>query len=87
MAESAACVTEAAFGLQREAATLAITIAVTSSPCKHAHIAPDMNWIQQVDDPEATTAPTCVKDVAKGVKQQAGKTTASVVAKWERQVV
>ena len=50
---------------------------------KRACVAPDMNWVQQADDPEMTPAPTCVEDVAKRVKQQAGKTTASVVAKRE----
>ena len=84
VAESAAGVTEAAFGRKREAA---IAIAVASSPRKRARIEPHMNWIRQVDDPEMTPAPTCVKDVAKRVKQQAGKTTASVGAKWEKQVV
>ena len=77
---SAAPMTEAAFGRKREAA---IANAVASSPAKRAHLAPDMNWVQQADDPEMTPAPACVEDVAKRVKQQAGKTTASVVAKRE----
>ena len=84
VAASAAPVTEAAFGRKREAA---IANAVASSPAKRAHVAPDMNWVQQADDPEMTPAPTCVEDVAKRVKQQAGKTTASVVAKRETHVV
>ena len=82
VAASAAPVTEAAFGRKREAA---IADAVASSPSKRARVAPDMNWVRQADDPEP--APTCVKDVAKRVQQQAGKTTASVVAKREKQVV
>ena len=80
VAASAAPVTEAAFGRKREAA---IANAVTSPPSKRACVAPDMNWVQQADDPEMTPAPTCVEDVAKRVEQQAGKTTASVVAKRE----
>ena len=84
VAASAAPVTEAAFGRKREAA---IASAVASSPSKGACVAPDMNWVQQADDPEMTPAPTCVEDVAKRVTQQAGKTTASVVAKREKQVV
>lgn len=82
VAASAAPVTEAAFGRKREAA---IADAVASSPSKRACVAPDMNWVQQADDPEP--APTCVEDVAKRVQQQAGKTTASVVAKREAKVV
>ena len=82
VAASAAPVTEAAFGRKREKA---IADAVASSPSKRARVAPDMNWVRQADDPEP--APTCVKDVAKRVQQQAGKTTASVVAKREKQVV
>ena len=75
---SVAPVTEAAFGRKREAA---IANAVASPASKRARVAPDMNWVQQADDPEMTPAPTCVEDVGKRVKQQAGKTTASVVAK------
>ena len=80
VAASAAPMTEAAFGRKREAA---IANAVASSPSKRACVAPDMNWVQQADDPEMTPAPTCVEDVAKRVEQQAGKTAASVVAKRE----
>ena len=80
VAASAAPLTEAAFGRKREAA---IASAVASSPSKRARVAPDMNWVQHADDPEMTPAPTCVEDVAKRVEQQAGKTTASVVAKRE----
>ena len=72
--------TGAAFGRKREAA---IANAVARSPSKRARVAPDMNWVQQADDPEMTPAPTCVEDVAKRVRQQAGNTTASVVAKRE----
>ena len=84
VAASAAPVTEAAFGRKREAA---IANAVASSQAKRTCIAPNMNWVQRADDPEMTPAPTCVKDVAKRVKQQEGKTTASVVAKRETHVV
>ena len=77
---SAAPMSEAAFGRKREAA---IANAVASSPSKRARVAPDMNWVQQADDPEMTPAPTCVEDVAKRVKQQAGKTMASVVERRE----
>ena len=84
VAASAAPVTEAAFGRKREAA---IANAVASSPSKRACVAPDMNWVQQADDPEMTPATTCVEDVAKRVEQQAGKTTASVVATRSKQVV
>ena len=80
VAAAAAVVTEAAFGRKREAA---IANAVASSPSKRACVATDMNWVQKADDPEMTPAPTCVEDVAKRVKQQAGKTTASMVAKRE----
>ena len=80
VAASAAPVTEAAFGRKREAA---IANAVASSQAKRICVAPDMNWVQRADDPEMTPAPMCVEDVAKRVKQQEGKTTASVVAKRE----
>ena len=80
VAASAAPMSEAAFGRKREAA---IANAVASSPSKRARVAPDMNWVQRPEDPEMTPAPTCVEDVAKRVRQQAGKTTASVVAKRE----
>ena len=84
VAASAAPVTEAAFGRKREAA---IANAVASSQAKRTCVAPDMNWVQRADDPEMTPAPMCVEDVAKRVKQQAGKTTASVVATRETHVV
>ena len=71
--------------LQHEWTCHAANCKVASSPSKRARVAPDMNWVRQADDPEP--APTCVKDVAKRVQQQAGKTTASVVAKREKQVV
>ena len=58
VAASAAPMTEAAFGRKREAA---IANAVASSPSKRACVAPDMNWVQQVDDPEMAPAPTCVE--------------------------
>ena len=83
-ASAAPPTTEAAFGRKREAA---IAKAVASSPSKRAHIAPELNWAQRVQDPEVVPAPACVKDVAKRVEQQASKSVASVAAKRKLQVV
>ena len=84
VAASAAPPTEAAFGRTRDAA---IANAVASSPSKRACVAPELNWVQQADDPEVAPASTCVQDVAKRVAQQALKSAASVVANRGQHVV